>query len=445
MRTTDNNCGIKLDELLDPTETYDLDDLKCIANIKINEIKLEEYPNLLVFPNNWNDFFDDIHTSEILSLTNDNKIKTGNIMGFIGVNKTNLTITSRFASKDKKDFFLHYMLQKVFAINVLNLQTSGGKEDICDFLVFFFPYFLNKALSQGLYKEYKHNEYNDANIRGIIDVKRHLRINIPFVGKVAYSTREYSYDNPVMQIIRHTIEYIKSDKYAGLLTRDTDTNKNINQIMLTTQNYNRNDRQKIINLNKKKPVIHPYFTEYKSLQRLCIRILCNEKISTSNEKEKIHGILFDGAWLWEEYLNTILAGKGFEHPRNKRKEGGYPLFSDSGEIYPDFVKESEPSIIADAKYKHLEKDIDRLDYYQLMAYMYRFNSNRGYLLFPHIGNFGLKKNWILKGFNKDKVLSEKSENEIILLGMNIPQNKSIPNDFKEAMEDSEKKLLNEIQ
>jgi 5-methylcytosine-specific restriction enzyme subunit McrC len=442
MRTTDNNCGKKWDEL-NPTETDDLKDIKRIANIKINEIKPEEYPNLLVFPNDWNVFFDDIHTSEILSLTNDNKIKTGNIMGFIGVNNTNLTITSRFSGEDKKDYFLHYMLQKVFAINVLNLQTSGGKEDIWDFLVFFFPYFLNKALSQGLYKEYRHNEYNDANVRGFIDVKRHLHINIPFVGKVAYSTREYSYDNPVMQIIRHTIEYIKSDKYAGLLTGDTDTIKNITQIMLTTQNYNRNDRQKIINLNKKKPVVHPYFTEYKALQRLCIRILCNEKISTSNEKEKIHGILFDGAWLWEEYLNTIFAGKGFKHPRNKRKEGGYPLFFDSGEmIYPDFIKESEPSIIVDAKYKHLEKEVDRLDYYQLMAYMYRFNTGRGYLLFPHVGDFEPKEKWILKSFNKKG--KERSENKIILLGMDIPQNRLNFDDFKITMEESEK-ILNSIQ
>jgi len=417
--------------------------LNRIANKKINEFTEEEFPNLLVFPRKWNAYYDDVYNSEIISLSRENLLKTGNIMGFIGVNKTNLTITSRFASEDKKDFFLHYMLQKVFATNVLNLQTSGEKEDIWDFLVFFFPYFLNKALSQGLYKEYKHNEYNDVNVRGIIDVKRHLRINIPFVGNVAYSTREYSYDNPVMQIIRHTIEYIKSDKYAGLLTGDADTINNISQIMLTTQNYNRNDRQKIINLNKKKPVVHPYFTEYKALQRICVRILCNEKISTSNEKEKIHGILFDGAWLWEEYLNTILAGKGFKHPRNKKKEGGYPLFLDSGEIiYPDFIKETEPSIIVDAKYKHLEKEVDRLDYYQLMAYMYRFNSSRGYLLFPHIGDFTPKKKWILKSFNKKN--KERSENEIILLGMNIPQNRLKPADFKNAMKTSEEILLEKI-
>ena len=158
------------------------------------------------------------------------------------------------------------MLQKVFAINVLNLKTMGGRDNIMDWLLFFFPYFLNKALSQGLYKKYRHDEYNDANIRGTIDVKRHLRINIPFMGKIAYSTREYSYNNPVMQAVRHTIEYIRTHEYGpGLLAGDTDTLMNINQIMLATPDFNRNDRQKIININKKKTVVHPYFTEYKEL------------------------------------------------------------------------------------------------------------------------------------------------------------------------------------
>ena len=38
------------------------------------------------------------------------------------------------------------------------------------------------------------------------------------------------------------------------------------------------------------------------------------------DDDEIYGVLFDGAWLWEEYLNTFLADIGFEHPRNKQKD-----------------------------------------------------------------------------------------------------------------------------
>jgi 5-methylcytosine-specific restriction endonuclease McrBC regulatory subunit McrC len=457
MRTTDNS-EISFDDLKrnHPDESPNLDDLSLIANKKLGEISLDDYPNLLFFPKGKNVYHDDIQSSEIFSLTEENKLRTNNIMGFIGLNNTNLTIASRFAKDDGKDYFLHYMLHRVMKINVLELLHPGGKSEIWNFLIFFFPYFLNKALSQGLYKEYRHNEYNDANVRGVIDVKRHLRVNIPFSGKVAYSTREYSYDNPVTQIIRHTMEYIKTQEY-NLLSGNTDAFININQIIHATSTYNINNRQKVISINRKKPVVHPYFTEYKALQRLCIRILCNEKISTSNEKEKIHGMLFDGAWLWEEYLNTILAEKGFEHPNNRTGEGRRLLFEGSTAIYPDFILKKIPVIIADAKYKHMEKHLNtedeekqnsyqrgnNSDYYQLITYMYRFNSKTGYLIFPYSGEKPLNRieKIILQGLD-----NRPGDSKIVLLGLKIPDHRVINtfSDFHKAMKESEKALTQEM-
>jgi len=462
VRTTDNNGGRHLDEIVSDDEKYNVNDLKRIANIKIENLKIDEYPNLLLFPQKWNAYHDDVYKSEIFSFSNDNILKTNNIMGFLGLNDTNITICSRFAKDDYNDYFLHYMLKKVMAINVVNLSHSGGKNKIWNFLVFLFPFFLKRALSKGLYKEYINKEYNNANIRGVIDVKKHLRVNTPFSGNIIYSTREYSNDNPVMQLIRHTIEYIKAHKYNNILTNNTEIFANIKKVILATQMYNKNDRQKIINININKPVVHTYFIEYKELQRICIRILTNEKISTNNDKEKIHGILFNGAWLWEEYLNTILADAGFEHPRNKTGEKGYSFFKDddtgklSGRIYPDFIKKSDPPIIIDAKYKYLEKYLksenDKLenkyfkagnaDYYQVITYMFRFNSKTGCLIFPYPGNNLFKKEkTLLKGFNK-----QTDNDKVILLGMKIPkpEKDSTFKNFKIDMEVSENELKNEL-
>lgn len=53
-------------------------------------------------------------------------------------------------------------------------------KQIFDFLLYLFPKLLNEALVQGIYKEYQRNEYNNANVRGTIDINRHLKLNFTF-------------------------------------------------------------------------------------------------------------------------------------------------------------------------------------------------------------------------------------------------------------------------
>ena len=51
---------------------------------------------------------------------------------------------------------------------------------------------------------------------------------------------------------------------------------------------------------------HAYFQDYHKLQQLCLMILNKRKHTVGNKKSKVFGILIDIAWLWEEYLNTLL-------------------------------------------------------------------------------------------------------------------------------------------
>jgi len=82
----------------------------------------------------------------------------------------------------------------------------------------------------------------------------------------------------------------------------------------------------VLLLANTKPKIHPYYSEYRPLQKLCLQILRREKLSYGQSSERIYGILFDGAWLWEEYLNLTLAKAGFTHPENKTGKGKiYPF------------------------------------------------------------------------------------------------------------------------
>ena len=377
IKIADNNWeGLTIDN------EHHLENLQKIAEKSIGKLSLEDNPNLLIFPHDLNEYGDKIGDQYICEVR-DGKLFTKNIMGFIGYGDTKLRIHSRFAQGDD-DYFLHYMLQKVFSINLFDLKYHADEESIFDFLIYLFPAFLHRAMRQGLYKEYQTREYNDANIRGRIDVARHIQMNIPFAGKVAYSTREYAYDNHVTQLIRHTIEFIANHQYGGgILQNDEMTKDAVALIREATPTYSQNDRRKVINQNLR-PLSHPFFSEYRHLQRLCVQILRYDEIKYGRNENEIYGVLFDGAWLWEEYLNTILKDCGFKHPQNKVFSGRINLFTDrTGPRYPDFYKDN---IVLDAKYKRYEdialQNIDGDDLHQVITYMYILSARHGGLIVP---------------------------------------------------------------
>lgn len=264
-----------------------------------------------------------------------------------------------------------------------------------------FPSYLRNALNQGVYRSYVTREYNDANVRGPIDVARHIRYNIPFNGKVAYHTREYTVDNSVTQLIRHTIEYIRTLSFgtAVLNGGDGEVRDDVSRIVSATSTYSKNDRNVVIAKNLR-PVTHPYYTAYEPLRKLCLAILRHQKLSYGeSNSDSINGILFDGAALWEEYLNVIMRdskiGGRLIHPNNRKNSGFQYLFvgddgSKNRRIYPDFLfgADSKQGIILnaeavlDAKYRRLDDGLDRDASFQILSYLLRFSSKKGYLLYP---------------------------------------------------------------
>ena len=403
-------------------------DLELIAKYKIGN-KFDGKRDVLVFPRDINECKDKIRDNYIISLQGD-QISTNNIMGFVGVNGTQLDIRSRFADNDKEDYFLHYMLQKVFSINLFDIKHTSNKEHVFDFLMYLFPYHLKKALAQGLFKKYRTFEHNDANIRGVIDVSRHIRQNIPFRGTVAYNTRTHSYDNEITQLIRHTIEFIKTKPSGGVvLNNDLETRQCVSQIVAATPTYKSTLRNKIIGQNLR-PVRHPYFGAYTMLQSLCIKILRHESIKFGNEKDKVYGILFDGAWLWEEYLATFL--KDFTHPQNRTGKGRKHLFTDnSGYCYPDFYNNE---IVLDAKYKGYTdwSKVQGDDLYQVITYMHILNLQRGGFIVP----------------KETANLTPKTLNgvggEMHIYGMTVNHEADSFWDYAKAMKKEENTFLNQI-
>ena len=346
---------------------------------------LSQEANIFIFPNDLQ-YSPDLDKDQKILETVNQKIKTGNVIGFLGYGQERLTISSRFSSKGD-DHFLHYLLQKVLHINLTSLDVALSREDkLYQLLIYLFPKYLQAALRKGLYKEYQRFSHNDSNVKGVIDFGNHLKKNLPFTGNIAYTTREFTYDNPLMQLIRHTIEYMKNQKSLerGVLDNLSTSRENEAEIVRVTPSYKLADRAKIIRLNQTKPLRHAYFREYRKLQELCLMILNREKHGLGYQEQKIHGILFDVAWLWEEYVYTLLP-KDFIHPRNKDKTDGISVFSDrERKVFPDFYHQNH-KIVLDAKYKKLEfteKGINRDDLFQLISYAYILQAEQAGIVFP---------------------------------------------------------------
>ena len=395
---------------------------------------LSQEDNIFIFPSDL-DYSPDLDKDQKILETVNREIKTGNVIGFLGYGQERLTISSRF-SNESDDYFLHYLLQKVLNINLNSLDTALSREDkLYQLLMYLFPKYLQAALRKGHYKEYQRFFHNDSHVKGVVDIGNHLKKNLPFTGNIAYTTREFTYDNPMMQLIRHTIEYIKNQKSLGRGIIYTNR-ENITEIIRVTPSYKQADRAKIIRLNQTKPLRHAYFREYRKLQELCLMILNREEHGLGSQEQKIHGILFDVAWLWEEYVHTLLP-KDFIHPRNKEKKGGISVFSGGKrKVFPDFYHK-ELKIVLDAKYKKLElteKGINRDDLFQLISYAYILQAEKAGLIFPSIDQTVSSEIGKVEGYG---VLLKK-------WSIQVPQKASSYDEFYEMLGMSEKIFQNNI-
>ena len=395
---------------------------------------LSKEDNIFIFPNDLT-HTPDLDKDQKIFETVNQEIKTGNVIGFLGCDQERLMISSRF-SDESDDYFLHYLLQKILNINLTSLDVGLSPEDkLYQLLVYLFPKYLQAALRKGLYKEYQRFSHNDSHVKGVIDVGNHLKNNIPFIGNIAYTTREFTYDNPLIQLIRHTIEYIKTQKSFGVIL---DNNREtIAEVTRVTPSYKLADRAKFIRINKTKPLRHAYFREYRKLQELCLMILNREKNGLGYQEQKIHGILFDVAWLWEEYVYTLLP-KGFVHPRNKDNTDGISVFFvGKRKVYPDFY-DRERKIVLDAKYKKLEfteKGINREDLFQLISYSYILKAEKTGLIFPSIERSVNSEIGEVAGYG---VLLKK-------WSIQIPQKVSYYSEFCKMMENSEENFKTNIE
>jgi len=251
-------------------------------------------------------------------------VNTHNCMGVVrlreqGTGKSvQIQIGSRFDSGHLRPYFLTYMLGRVFGGTVVQ-DVDIGSDSVWDLLLAFaFRRKLLEAASVGLFKDYRTMHNDDTRLRGRIDIDRHLRTNVPFRGKVAYDCREGTYDNPLNHLIRHAMQKVKR-KWPRLLEGDAWLTEMTRLLIQNTPKWISSDVRKCLRSSEiRRPVRRPYFqASYEPLRKICRSLLDDEGAGLYQQEQEADGVLFDGAWLWEEYLWTILGPMGYSHPRNK--------------------------------------------------------------------------------------------------------------------------------
>ena len=116
-------------------------DLRWIADCPLKDLVDKDLNNVWLFPKPEERHDDKIDDDQIFSIRRDSdgfELTTYNIMGYVGYGDIEVTIESRF-SNNKHDWFMQYMLQKVFAINIFDLKHSSSKTGTLNIAPLLFP------------------------------------------------------------------------------------------------------------------------------------------------------------------------------------------------------------------------------------------------------------------------------------------------------------------
>ena len=334
-------------------------------------------------------------------------VRTSNLVGFLECNGLTISIGSRFDSEDGSSFFLPYLIARTLHIPPLELDWE--QVSAYDLLPLLFPAALTRALGSGLFKQYQRASsegssftgpcFNSSCFKGSLAVAMHLKHNLAsgLVSgrasgrKVTSVSSQLSADNAVTQLIRHTIELIRSKPaLAPLLAVNASVVTAVRRIELATPSFRSSALVSVVKANRE-----PCSSlTYRPLQQLCLKLLTAfaPSLSLSQEPDQVYGVLFDISYLWEEYLATVLEPQGFEHPRNKAGLGALYLDRNQSFLaYPDFYRLSSDSTLAepradlvlDAKFKRYDTYAPaRDDIVQMLTYLHVLKAPRAFLLCP---------------------------------------------------------------
>lgn len=344
-------------------------------------------------PSNVTVFVKDKDTDIVLFRKLGSQWFTGNFVGVLSLgNDGSIEIYSRFEDDNHRFAFINHMLNKIYDLNDLFLTQGGNNKTELNFdllLKLSFLSELKNAYREGEYKSYEKVHKNDTSPRGTIDIARHIKLNLcPENYKVAYSYNEYTSKNSYIYLVRLCYEMLFQNGKKPKV-------KEVDDLLFKSQDYWSYDKRQIIHKNENKPITSPLFKCHRDLQKFCLDVLKHKKMTLDSfgTEDGKYGVLIDCAWLWEEYVATLLKDY-FIHKTMSSKEKDNLFVDEKGKgfqrIIPDYVGKNFLPVIADAKYMNLYGKRDLQDeqrnsvYYKTVMYMQRYQAKLGMIFYPSI-------------------------------------------------------------
>ena len=359
-------------------------------------------------------------------------------VGFLGFEGRQVLIHPRF---DKTGALFRYMMTRLGLMPRLAWNHSTDAE-IGGFqapLVYMFLRQLKDAYSIGVYRQYQTFSYNDTRPKGYINVPLHIRKNPVENGCVAYSTREYTVDNPVNRLILITWQYICEDQALGKIAHRIIQTQPELYAPIRELNYQLNspyiERKQVLQIIRAAsgPITHHMHQRYERVRKTALLILkgVGPEQAANKGESRVSGMLFPMDIMWEFFLEKTVLSFDRKHIEVSSQEtfdiliteGGVPLRS----MKPDFLlqQKGDKKVVAvlDAKYKKIwgsaytyfpagsetdagvsddeEEDSDqdnrvysekrpwkdariREDSFQVMSYMHVTHAKTGGILFPMV-------------------------------------------------------------
>ena len=331
------------------------------------------------------------------------RLETGNLMGVLRFrNKESgesvqVEVLSRF-DKGKDNFFLNYLLSKAFNCALGAESVSAERSPLLELLLdIVFVRRLGEAAKAGLLRHYREFRNNDWNFKGSLDLARHIRENVPLMHGIAYRKREIDLDVPVNRMILMAALTVNR-RHPDFFESNSDAADALRQLRMGVTEE-RDLRAILSRRDCREPVRHPFFREiWEPLRRIARMILEDEQWTLFHggaEDEEVSGVVFDGSWLWEEYVAKVLGSAGFDHSVNAdgTTKRILPVFEGgSSRFAPDFYRRTidekeHPSVydcVLDAKYKRSNPNGGRNDVHQVLCYLLLTGAKFGGLVFPPV-------------------------------------------------------------
>lgn len=322
------------------------------------------------------------------------RLDTGNAMGVLRFREPEagasiqVEILSRF-DKGDGNFFLNYLLSKALDIAMSSDSVAAQSSSLLDLMLdFLFVRKLGEATRGGLLRQYQTFRNNDWAFKGRLDMSRHIRENVPLMYGIAYEKREIDLDVPVNRMLFLAAQTVRRRR-PELFERNEDAQSAFQTLQLSIPVPG--DIRTVLGYRDcREPVIHPFYRETWEPLRLISRMILEGEewqLFQDADEPEVSGVVFDGSWLWEEYVASVLSNKGFLHC-GKGIGGGLPVFNPGrARFYPDFYKHDDDTskrIVLDAKYKRSNPNGGRDDIHQILCYLLLTGAKLGGLVFPPV-------------------------------------------------------------